>query len=289
MPFESVTACNICASEKLRSLDPPAHLVLCEDCGYVFVSPRPDFQELQNYYSKASKYDGWLSELEARDLLWKRRLKKIKGIKRSGNLLDVGTGIGQFLHHARKEFTDVEGLEISSSAIQIAREKYRLDIRRGTIENLDFDKKYDHITLFHVLEHVHDPKSVLEKCRSLLTDDGLLVIAAPNDLKSWELKIRTLMRRRRGELGSSFGKYGIPALALDGTVDEIHLSQFTAGSLCSALTRLGFRIVDRSLDPYFATTGKKLFIQQAYLAFHSLLNRLFGVNFYNTIWIVASK
>ncbi len=281
MPVETVEKCNFCASKNFSDLDKTAHLVECRDCGYVFVSPRPSLSDLKQYYSKPSKYDVWLDQIEARDVLWGRRLKKIRRVKRPGKLLDVGAGIGQLLHKARQDFEEVDGLEISSSAIAIAREKYGLSIRQGTIEELDFNKKYENITLFHVLEHVHDPRFVLEKCKSLLSENGMLIVAVPNDLKSMELRLRNLKRK--------IGKFGIPPIVLDGSVDEIHLSQFTTASLVRSLEGLGFNVVEASLDPYFAVSGFKLWAHKTYYAFHSLLNKVFGVNFYNTIWVAASR
>ena len=281
MPIETLEKCNFCSAAHFRTVDATANLVSCAECGTVFVSPRPSLGDLKEYYSKPSKYDVWLGQIDARDALWKRRLMKIRRVKRPGKLLDVGTGIGQFLYLAKPEFREVEGLEISSSAIAIARERYGLNVRQGTIEELDFNTTYDNITLFHVLEHVHDPRFVLEKCKSLLNDNGLLIIAVPNDLRSMELRIRNLRRR--------IGKYGIPPIVLDGSVDEIHLSQFTPATLARNLERLGFTVLENSLDPYFAMSGWKLRAHQLYYAFHSVLNALFGVNFYNTIWVAARK
>lgn len=281
MPNEVVAKCNFCGSSRFADLDASANLKRCLDCDYAFVSPRPSLDDLKKYYSKPSKYDVWLDQIDARELLWKRRLAKIRKFKIAGKLLDVGAGIGQLLHQAKNDFAGVDGLEISASAIVIAKEKYGLNLRQGTIEELSFDKTYENITLFHVLEHVHDPRFVLEKCKSLLVPGGTLMIAVPNDLKSMELKLRNMKRK--------IGKFGIPPIVLDGSVDEIHLSQFTPSSLAGALERVGFKVVDVSLDPYFAKTGWKLLVHRLYYAFHSSLNKLSGANFYNTIWVTAVR
>jgi 2-polyprenyl-3-methyl-5-hydroxy-6-metoxy-1,4-benzoquinol methylase len=71
-----------------------------------------------------------------------------------GPLLDVGTGIGQFLAFEKQKY-DIDGTEVSARAIEIARTKYGLHIRRGTVKELDFgDRRFEVITLFHVREHV---------------------------------------------------------------------------------------------------------------------------------------
>lgn len=79
-----------------------------------------------------------------------------------GSLLDVGVGIGQFLGMARNYFTEIAGTEVSSQAIEIAADKFSVNLISGRVESIDFQKKtFDNVALFHVLEHVHEPKSLL--------------------------------------------------------------------------------------------------------------------------------
>jgi len=122
---------------------------------------------------------------------------------RGGRLLDVGTGIGQFLHFARFGY-EVTGTEVSEQAIQIARVKYGLELRRGRIEELDFgNRRFDVITLFHVLEHVHDPRRLLSRCRELLSTTGIVVVAVPNEIHGWKRPIKSaLALSRRGLPGT---------------------------------------------------------------------------------------
>src|SRR5438046_1542212 len=97
----TVLSCNICRSDRIQAIDAEWNFCRCGSCGYVFDSPRPSMEELVAFYSQPAKYDLWLSAVCARDALWRRRLKKLLPNKAEGNLLDVGTGIGQFLHHAK--------------------------------------------------------------------------------------------------------------------------------------------------------------------------------------------
>jgi hypothetical protein len=108
----------------------------------------------------------------------------------------------------------------------------------------------------------------------------------PNDLLSWELKMRTWLKRRK-QGTASIGRHGIPKIELDGSVDEIHLSQFTPNSLRRLLEDSGFEVINESLDPFFAKKGLKLALFQLYYAFHLALHFIFGVNRYNTIWMVG--
>ncbi|GFP24459.1 hypothetical protein HKBW3S09_01926, partial [Candidatus Hakubella thermalkaliphila] len=182
-----------------------------------------------------------------------------KRYKRSGDLLDVGTGIGQFLFFARNDFK-AKGMEISESAITIAKQKYDIDVTRGEIESINWDSKFDVITLFHVLEHVPNPSSTMERCRELLNNGGILIIAVPNDtIGIRPTVIRLLSTFKIGKF-RNYGRLGLPRLALDGSQSEIHLSHFTPSVLKGFLERNGFVVIRNTLDPYYAAKGiKKVF------------------------------
>src|ERR1039457_4859130 len=155
MNLETLSACPLCGRETIRTIDTATNICECEPCGYVFDNPRPAVDELIAFYSQPTKYDSWLAEEKARDLLWERRLKLLLPELNRGSLLDVGTGIGQFLDVARPHFSSVCGTEVSESAIAIARKKYGLDLLRGEIGTIDFGSmRFDNVTLFHVLDHV---------------------------------------------------------------------------------------------------------------------------------------
>ncbi len=242
------------------------------------------------FYSKPSKYDCWLAEAEARDRLWKGRLRRLLRTRKHGSLLDVGTGIGQFLKHARPHYTEVFGTEISNSAIELAAKKYGLSLYRGTIESIDFDgRSFDNLTLFHVLEHVNDPAALIQKCHSLLSDGGVLVVAVPNDLNSLRARVKRMLGRlgwkRFGRVGSS----GLPRLTLDGSLDEIHLSHFTPAVLSRLLQECGFKVIDEGLDRYYVARGQARARQDIWYAICSVVNLVFHVNVYETILVIARK
>lgn len=285
---EIVLACNICGSEQIQRVDPEFNFCRCESCGYVFDSPRPSFAEISVFYSQAGKYDAWLKEEPVRAMLWKRRLKKLLQSGASGSLLDIGAGYGQFLHHAQSYFSQVTGTEVSESAVALAKQKYGLSLLAGQVEELDLPpQSFDAITLFHVLEHVPDPCLLINRCHALMRAQGTLILAVPNDVLAWTSAIKKAGKKLRIK---SFQKFS-PKLGISraGASREIHLSHFTPAVLRLLLENCGLQVTEESLDPYYVSSGLRLFMDNAYYAGHCLLHTVLKTNRYDTIWMVARK
>lgn len=97
-------------------------------------------------------------------------------------LLDIGTGYGTFVEIAGSTGLDAIGIEPAKNLYKSASSKVK-----DKILHLELDgfirintKKYDFITLIHVLEHVKRPKVFLEKVFALLSPGGVLYIETPN-------------------------------------------------------------------------------------------------------------
>jgi ubiquinone/menaquinone biosynthesis C-methylase UbiE len=286
--MEVVLSCNVCRSNRIRKVDSEFNFCRCDSCGYVFDSPRPSFAQVSEFYSQTGKYDIWLKEERARDMLWKRRLKKLVPRSAGGSLLDIGAGIGQFLHHAQPLFTSVVGTEVSESAVAIAKQKYSLALLVGELQELDLTPdSFDIITLFHVLEHVPDPRMLIDRCHSILKPSGMLLVAVPNDVLAWTSKIKKLGKRL---LIRPFQKFS-PVLGISraGASREIHLSHFTPSVLRQLLESSGLQVVEESLDPYYVSRGVRLFLDSLYYKLHRALHTTLKINRYDTIWMVARK
>ena len=288
MNYETLKKCNLCASRNIYAFDDAHNIWQCRDCGYVFDNPRPGWEDIKAFYSKTGKYDHWLRMEGAIDDLYKRRVDLIRRYKKEGSLLDIGTGWGQFLFWA-KHYYNVTGTEISQSAIRIAQEKYGIALLKGELQDFEFSKQFDIITLLHVLEHLPDPAAVLRKCKELLKDDGILVVAVPNEICGIrKILVRLLSLFKIGRF-KNYGKIGLPKLALDGTLTEMHLSHFRTGVLRNFLKQNGFKVSDEALDPFYAAEGlNKIAHKTLYLICLALKN-ITGINFYLGLWLVAKK
>lgn len=109
----------------------------------------------------------------------KFRLGKVLG--KPGRVLDIGCGPGWFLDAMRHSGWIVQGTEASDLAAQHARDRLGLSVStNGFLELGTKPAYYDVISIWHVLEHVSDPKSMLDAIRKCISDDGVLLIAVPN-------------------------------------------------------------------------------------------------------------
>ena len=282
---ERVATCDVCGGRAFQGIDSKAHVVECAACGYRFVSPRPTQTEIAAAYSEPHFYDGWIADEAGRRRMWLKRLALVRRHAPGPRLLDVGTGIGTFVALARdKAGWTATGTEISDSAIRHANERYGLDLLHGQLETLDLeDGSFDTITLWHVLEHVPKPRATLRRCRELLADAGLLVVAVPNDsdsafvpgrLKRWVLRrlFRTVEPQVRYEPLT-------PG-------HEIHLSHFSQHVLTRLLESVGFTIVETTVDDHFPTPTWKTDMK---VAIYRLLGRLTRVSYGQAMLVFAVK
>jgi 2-polyprenyl-3-methyl-5-hydroxy-6-metoxy-1,4-benzoquinol methylase len=98
-------------------------------------------------------------------------------------VLDIGSGNGAFLFIARNLGYEATGLEPDPHAASLAR-AHGLTVHAGTLPHPALPREhYDHLTLAHVVEHLHDPLATLRECNALLRPGGRLWLQTPN-LKS---------------------------------------------------------------------------------------------------------
>lgn len=283
--IEEVTNCNCCdESETIRVLDKENNLWICDNCGYIFDNPRPTVVAITDYYSDTENYDFWLEEEDGRDAMWRRRLSLSLPFVDKGKLLDIGTGTGQFLDIAKKNF-EVFGTEVSEKAIEIGKEKYQLEIDQGELGDIKYKEKFDLLTMFHVLEHVPSPKETIEQCSQNLVEGGYIVIAVPNDVKCWKRLAKHFMAMFQIGRFKTYG-FGIKGINMKGNFGEIHLSHFTPKTLRYFLETSGFQLIYEGPDPYFCKQNMSSVLGYK---FFCLVNRIFKQNLYDTQLVIARK
>jgi len=115
-------------------------------------------------------------------VLEERKYSQIDGLldKSAPTLLDIGCGGGTFLDVCKQNGWHVEGVDPSLSASQSALENYKINVHHGDFNKIKFNKTFDVITLWGVLEHMSDPISTIKKAKGLLSKDGIIVFEVPS-------------------------------------------------------------------------------------------------------------
>src|ERR1039458_6045499 len=137
-----------------------------------------------------------------------------------GPLLDVGCGGGLFLGMMRRRGLRVVGLDFSREAAGIAWRRQQVPALAGDLERAPLRAgSFAGLTMFHVMEHLYDPRAYLAAARELLAPDGRLVVQAPN-AASWQARL----------LGRAWNGADIPR----------HLTDFRGGDLEKMVESAGF-------------------------------------------------
>ena len=161
-------------------------IVSCETTNFLFTNPRPKEKDISKYYdfedyiSHTNKQSDFISKLyqKVRTLSIKRKYKLISKLIRSKKILDVGSGTGEFLSYMKSKKFDTYGIEIAKKARELSIKNHKLNVK-GSLLRLD-ETNFDVITMWHVLEHVYDLDGYMKKIKSLLNDNGIVIIAVPN-------------------------------------------------------------------------------------------------------------
>jgi 2-polyprenyl-3-methyl-5-hydroxy-6-metoxy-1,4-benzoquinol methylase len=159
----------------------------CSSCRAFFLVPGPTPEVLSkaygaDYYGFGEKKFAGLTE-KAVGMFRNARARLVSGYLPPGaRVLDIGCGNGHFLRALLKYGSyELHGLEIPGPAAQRTAEIAEINLKIGAIADGDYEKgSFDGITLFHVFEHLTDPRRTLEIISSLLKDGGILALSFPN-------------------------------------------------------------------------------------------------------------
>jgi 2-polyprenyl-3-methyl-5-hydroxy-6-metoxy-1,4-benzoquinol methylase len=217
-------------------------LQACTSCGFVFTNPRPAAADIGVYY----KSEDYISHTNSKKGLFNSvyQMARKNAIQTKLNLLDkyspasktlldYGCGTGEFLNQAHLNGWNVKGIEPDPEARGMAISNYHLDVKDPSLLNTFKDGEFKAITLWHVLEHVHDLNETIVQFARILSNDGILVIAVPNHM-SFDAK----------EYGEYWAGYDVPR----------HLYHFTKTSIEMLMKKHGLKVHEiKSLffDPFY--------------------------------------
>jgi SAM-dependent methyltransferase len=209
-------------------------VVRCGECGLLRLDPQPPPGELHRYYpenywfapdrSAASRLEERYRRLVLRDHVSfvEQALRRSRA---GGPVLDVGCGGGLFLGMLRERGFRVMGLDNSREAAAIAWHRQQAPAVCAMLESAPFPaRSVKGLTMFHVLEHLYDPRAYLIAARNLLARDGRLVVQVPN-AASWQFRL----------LGRAWNGVDVPR----------HLFDFRDRDMEKLLESCGFEVLRR--------------------------------------------
>lgn len=183
----SAIAENLFASSSRADALYPFTLFECSLCGHVQKDVGPEYQaHLDQVYRVAYTLPGGgrknnISDgkVVSREATLAKTLGSLLDTKDEGAVLDVGTGMGYLLAAFSEELPqfDIVGYDLNNEKEEFIRANGATDFYSGSLE--DIPKKFDLITLNHVLEHLPDPVSVLKQASALLKPAGYLAVIVP--------------------------------------------------------------------------------------------------------------
>jgi 2-polyprenyl-3-methyl-5-hydroxy-6-metoxy-1,4-benzoquinol methylase len=245
-------ACPVCRSRNISPLlTVKDHTVSqkefviwqCQQCTLRFTQDVPSEDSIKDYY-KAEEY---ISHTDTSKGLVNKLYKKVRqytlqqksnliisetGVK-EGSILDFGCGTGSFADVMKQKGWKVTGIEPDEDARKRAKELYDLDVLpTSAFKNLS-SQSFDAITLWHVLEHIHDLHNYVEQLKKALKDTGKIFIAVPN-YKSSDADVYKLY----------WAAYDVPR----------HLYHFTPKAMALLMQQHGLKIISMKpmwFDSYY--------------------------------------
>ncbi len=191
--------CPVCLSdsinEELSALDNTVSkeafsIWKCNSCGAKFTQNIPDQEQIGEYYRSESYVShsdtkiGFINTMyhHVRNitLRFKRKLVTSETGTKAGEILDIGCGTGAFLNSMKNAGWAITGLEPDQNARENALKLYNIVPQDSTSLFQLKENTFDAITLWHVLEHVHQLDEYILQLKKILKEKGVIFIAVPN-------------------------------------------------------------------------------------------------------------
>lgn len=246
----TINACPLCGGTHLKramtctdfyASGEQFDVISCEDCGFTFTQGVPAEAEIGRYYetpdyiSHSDTKKGAMNALyhQVRKYMLGRKARLIakESHRKSGRLLDIGTGTGYFAATMAQRGWKVEAIEKNEQARLFAKEHFGLEVKGETALQEFQAGSFDVITLWHVMEHLEHLDRTWERLYELLSDRGILIVAVPN-CSSYDA----------GKYGEYWAAYDVPR----------HLWHFTPVTIQQLASKHGFIMAARHPMPFDA-------------------------------------
>lgn len=233
---------------------PPCGLSLfqCRRCGMLFLKEVTYSPEMVHEAYWRMLTENKQSDFSVRGAI---DLPGLGRYRKTNRLFEVGCGDGMFLRRAREVGWAAAGVDISATAVALARDNGGQEVIQGR-----FDERVvaqagegtcDVVVMLGVVEHVENPLEVLALAGALLRPGGALVVYTPNAESIYHRLARLSHRLSGGSL----------TFFMERVIIAMHTLYFSRGTLSRALESSGFRVeaislVDIDLDFIFKVHGR---------------------------------
>lgn len=225
-----VPNCAICDADRARPRFEiegiPQRVVVCAGCGLGSLHPLPSADEIRAFYpddyygEPGVKFQTAVENLVRS--IGERHLSFLsQGLPRGARILDVGCGRGVILGALADRGFEVHGQEISAQAARGADARAEIRIANSLAEAGYAAGSFDQVVIWHVLEHLREPRAALAEAQRISRSGARLIVAVPN-FSSLQSKWS----------GAAWFHLDLPR----------HLYQFPLAALRELLARTGFEV-----------------------------------------------
>ena len=230
--------CFVCGGRRHKALFSAAGCDFwrCRGCGIVRMHPLPEAAGAGEDYRgfDLATYRKFMETFRVPQ--YERDIARMGEQGATGRLLDIGCGMGEFLDVAARSGFSVAGIEPSPTASGLAGRRH--SVLRGEFLSLDLgDRRFDVVTLWSVLEHVHAPAEVLAGIAALTERGGILALRVP-DVRGFLPGLALALHR------GTFGRFSGPLKVLYQLDWHYkHFTGFDRRTLVRAVENAGYEVL----------------------------------------------
>lgn len=153
----------------------------CQKCGMVYLNPVFTDTALNDYYDTNHAVQAEIVESDGPFYknLYNKGLDGMEKFVLPGKILDIGCSSGVFLDLSQNRNWETFGIELNASEFDIVKTKGH-EVYSELLENINFDIKFDAITLWDVFEHIKDGHFYLGLMKKILSDNGVIFLQIPS-------------------------------------------------------------------------------------------------------------